>query len=569
MSENRVVSEGFIRDTYLNTDGNCKQNYCLIEQEYQEMLNTERQFRADLAELTSEELMVKLVDTPPSEQGGIVGISGYYFQMLVTIYYIIELRRGKWTFVSMEHHDDIVLGNEETKTVRFVQVKRSKEISKKVSETDIYTRTNSRNISWVDKLLENSKIFNSCEVDKQFELFCDYLVVDTSGRGKVEVQEYYRNGEEESFNWEISESDDLYQRLNQDAFDRAGQKIIYEEMYGHSLKELLGKLRFTFKTKTLDFIDTVRQKLADFINENLQEGAVGVKEEHVNWLIGELLSRCSRGQNKYLLFIDKEDAEKLIYELQVKCVEESKLASKSHDNTVLVDQAISALMEEIRGSDATSTFCHEVENALFEYRRLILSTLDKDNSIENLVNRFMKGKKLYTGGSGNNQVFINEFIKSSFIMYLRFEMFNISSEFERLLIHNSKKGEENFWISFYHAGMKNLKKAINGINGIIVETHLEEKLKLILDKTPLYTILHGQNIISGPCAIDISAEQSLENDKLPGEKRLTKVTKRMFVIPVHNINSVYTNSDEVDSVDEFIQLVESMWDTLKKAGDEN
>ncbi|MGC9298998.1 dsDNA nuclease domain-containing protein [Bacillus cereus] len=563
MSENRVVSEGFIRDKYLNADGECKRNYCLTEQEYQEMLNVERQFQADLSELTSEELVVKLVNTPPSEQGGIVGISGYYFQMLVTIYYIIELQRGKWTFVSMEHHDDIVLGNEETKTVRFVQVKSSKEISKRVSETDIYTRTDSRNISWVDKLFENSKIFNDCEVDKQFELFCDYLVVDTSGRGKVEVKGYYRNEDEESFNWEVSEADDLYQRLNQDAFDREKQKIIYEEMYGHSLKELLGKLRFTFKAKTWGFVDTIRQKLTDLINENLQDGTIGVKEEHINWLIGELLSRCSRGQNKYLLFIDKEDAEKLIYELQVKCVEGSRLASQSHDNTVLVNQAIETLMEEIRNFDVKPTFYKDIERVLLEYRQLILSTLDRDNSIENLVNRFMKGKKIYIGRVGNIQALINEFIQSSFIMYLIFDMFNISTEFERLLVHNSKKDEENFWIAFYHAGIRNFKKAISGINDIVVETQLEEKLKLILDKTPLYTILHGQNVASAPREIEISAERTLENEKLPQEQKLTKVTKRIVVIPVSNINSVYADSDEIDSMEEFIHLVEEMWGTLK------
>ncbi|OAK33679.1 dsDNA nuclease domain-containing protein [Bacillus wiedmannii] len=563
MSENRVVSEGFIRDKYLNADGECKRNYCLTEQEYQEMLNVERQFQADLSELTSEELVVKLVNTPPSEQGGIVGISGYYFQMLVTIYYIIELQRGKWTFVSMEHHDDIVLGNEETKTVRFVQVKSSKEISKRVSETDIYTRTDSRNISWVDKLFENSKIFNDCEVDKQFELFCDYLVVDTSGRGKVEVKGYYRNEDEESFNWEVSEADDLYQRLNQEAFDREKQKIIYEEMYGHSLKELLGKLRFTFKAKTWGFVDTIRQKLTDLINENLQDGTIGVKEEHINWLIGELLSRCSRGQNKYLLFIDKEDAEKLIYELQVKCVEGSRLASQSHDNTVLVNQAIATLMEEIRDFDVKPTFYKDIERVLLEYRQLILSTLDRDNSIENLVNRFMKGKKIYIGRVGNIQGLINEFIQSSFIMYLIFDMFNISTEFERLLVHNSKKDEENFWIAFYHAGIRNFKKAISGINDIVVETQLEEKLKLILDKTPLYTILHGQNVASAPREIEISAEHTLENEKLPQEQKLTKVTKRIVVIPASNINSVYADSDEIDSVEEFIHLVEEMWGTLK------
>ncbi|GAB1782015.1 dsDNA nuclease domain-containing protein [Priestia aryabhattai] len=568
MSDKNVISALPLTDTYLNSsNSDNKKNYSLTEQEHQEMVRREEIIRTELNHSTEEELLSKLLNTIPSEQGGIVGISGYYFQMLVTIYYIAELIEDKWTFVSMEYHDDIVIGNDETRTVRFIQVKSSKEISKKVSQTDIYKRTDSRNISWIDKLFENSRIFNDTEIIKQFELFCDYFIADTSGRGKVEIKDYYRNEEDDSFDWEIREEDDLYSRLKQDVFDREGQKIIWENTYGYSLKQLLGKLRFTFKAKTPYFINTIQKKLTDLINKNLQDGTIGVTEEDVNWLIGQLLSKCSKGQNKYLLFIKKDEAQKLIYELQMKCVEKSRIAAQSHDNTTLVDKAIQTLLKEIEETGATKVFCENIETALLEYRNILLSTLDRDNSIENLVNRFIKGRKIYIGGTKDIQPFVNDFIRSSFVMYLIFEMFNISSEFERLLIHNSKKGEENFWVSFYHGGIKNFKKSAKGISEIIVETDLEEKLKLILDKTPLYTILHGQNINCDPCKIEISTEQSLENDMLPTENRLTKVTKWISLIPVNEINYVYGDSDEFNSIDEFIHLIETTWEKLKKIGD--
>ena len=50
-----------------------------------------------------------IITTPTSEKGGLIAITGFYYQMLVVIEYIIEMIDGKWDYVGIELHDDIVV----------------------------------------------------------------------------------------------------------------------------------------------------------------------------------------------------------------------------------------------------------------------------------------------------------------------------------------------------------------------------------------------------------------------------------------------------------------------------
>jgi hypothetical protein len=563
MAESIAQGKLTIQESYLNATVSSKENYANNDEEYQKMIEQEYSVNKDLKELPNSDLLNKMKEIRPLEQGGVVGISGYYFQMLVTIYYIVELLEDKWTFVSMEYHDDIVVGNDDNNIVRFIQVKNSKEKIKKVSDTDVYTRKNSRNTSWIDKLFENSRIFQGMQVTNQYELFCDYIISNTSGHGKVEVQHYYRDRNNDTYNWSTSEDDDLYMKLKQDCFNKKGDKINHEEQYGRSLKDLLSILKFTYMSNSSLFKDTVIKKISDFINSKLRDGGVGVTEANLNWLIGELISRCAHGDERYLLFLEKEEAEMVFYELQKKCVEESRIASQSHDSIVLIDNGIKAFIEELKNGDATNEFCEEIEKSLNNYREIILGTLDRDNSIENVINRFQKGRKIYTSRSEDVQPYVTEFLKSSFIMYLLFEKFSVSTEFEKLLIHAGIKSDNHSWITFYHAGVRSIKKAIKSMEEIVSEkSNLEETLKLILDKSPMHTIVHGQNLTASLTTIELSTNKIIESEIIRQQKKLTNVSKKVSVIPVININEAYADPDEYTSIDELIEKINEIWNKI-------
>lgn len=136
-----------------------------------------------------------LIDTPVSERGGLVAITGFYYQMLAVIDYLIQMNQGKWDYVSLELHDDIVVVKD--KHIRFVQVKTSNSLTCQVSSTpasSIYLRSNKDieindnkskinckiSNSWIDKLILKSKHFKKEEgFFTEFELLTNYVITNS------------------------------------------------------------------------------------------------------------------------------------------------------------------------------------------------------------------------------------------------------------------------------------------------------------------------------------------------------------------------------------------------------
>jgi len=78
-----------------------------------------------------------LIDTPVSERGGLVAITGFYYQMLAVIDYFIQMKQGKWDYIAVELHDDIVAVKD--KQIRFIQVKTSNNLICEVSQSPAST----------------------------------------------------------------------------------------------------------------------------------------------------------------------------------------------------------------------------------------------------------------------------------------------------------------------------------------------------------------------------------------------------------------------------------------------
>ncbi|EMF0393429.1 DUF4297 domain-containing protein, partial [Enterococcus hirae] len=62
-----------------------------------------------------------LIETETDDDGGIIAMSGFYYQLLLTVDYIIQMLEGKWSKVIIDHHQDIIVYNSDT--VRIIQVK--------------------------------------------------------------------------------------------------------------------------------------------------------------------------------------------------------------------------------------------------------------------------------------------------------------------------------------------------------------------------------------------------------------------------------------------------------------
>ncbi|WP_153048862.1 dsDNA nuclease domain-containing protein, partial [Streptococcus suis] len=79
-----------------------------------------------------------------SDNGGIVAMTGFYYQMMVSVFYLGEVFQGKWDGMYLDHHQDIVLFNNSERIVKFIQVK-TKNRSYSPADTKIVK-------SWIPKL---------------------------------------------------------------------------------------------------------------------------------------------------------------------------------------------------------------------------------------------------------------------------------------------------------------------------------------------------------------------------------------------------------------------------------
>ena len=58
-----------------------------------------------------------------SDDGGIIAMTGFYYQMMVAVLYLGEVIQGNWDGMFLDHHQDIVLFNNSKQIIKFIQVK--------------------------------------------------------------------------------------------------------------------------------------------------------------------------------------------------------------------------------------------------------------------------------------------------------------------------------------------------------------------------------------------------------------------------------------------------------------
>ncbi|PIC87427.1 hypothetical protein CSV72_05520 [Sporosarcina sp. P20a] len=124
-----------------------------------------------------------LFNTEPEEDGGLVAMSGFYYQLLVTIHYMVEMFQGKWTNIVVDHHQDIIAYNDTT--IRFVQVKTKNVIHCPVSETLAYSE-------WIPKLISNQKMFEGYDYKLEFELVSN-CIFRQAPRVCKDFEQFYDN----------------------------------------------------------------------------------------------------------------------------------------------------------------------------------------------------------------------------------------------------------------------------------------------------------------------------------------------------------------------------------------
>ena len=136
------------------------------------------------ASINNDDLEDILLEEKTSDDGGIIAMTGFYYQMMVSVLYLGEVFQGKWDGMFLDHHQDIVLFNNSQKIVKFVQVKTKQsnfsEYDYKISQ------------SWIPKLFKtgyNIKALKEYTLEFEIVSNCHY-----SDKNKYSLLPFYSSG---------------------------------------------------------------------------------------------------------------------------------------------------------------------------------------------------------------------------------------------------------------------------------------------------------------------------------------------------------------------------------------
>lgn len=508
-----------------------------------------------------------LLSEKPEEDGGLTAIYGFYYQMLVFIEYMIEAMEGKWTFLALEYHDDIIAGNEKENRLSFTQVKTSKKSAVSITDSNlsVYNRTKSkqkglvngkkRNNSWLDKLFENAKFVKGLNLDLSFNLVTDFPIYSTQN---TNIDEYFMREKDDN---RIKEGT-IYKNLKEECFDSEGKKIDYKIRYNLELLELLKQFEFVFKP---DMVSYMRNVCSRF-NEQLGDG-LGIHESDVKWLIGELLSRCAARDSGPILFLNQEDIEQYRGALENRALDKADETIRTRKATKLVKKAMLHILDSISECSIKS----DLNKLMESYERHLLKQFDEYLTIQSIIYRFNEGKRPLLGETRNIHNFDNNliaFIKTSFLLYLINEEYKISTDFDGILIKEVRERPEAniLRVGFLNLGLElEVEDGIEKLKEIIYATSTEQQLELLWRAPKVFTIFHGELVDDVEAkAIEIPSVPKPTVSKLDSYPRANDVMPIVTIVPEKPLKRVYSKIKRTNDIPTLKTEIQDIWESMKK-----
>ncbi|WP_257351433.1 dsDNA nuclease domain-containing protein [Pseudalkalibacillus decolorationis] len=424
------------------------------------------------------DIINKLNSEPPADTGGLNAMTGFYFQLLVTLYYLVDLLEGKWNFVAIELHQDLIVGN--STDIRFVQVKskvlQDRESSVEVTKTDLYS-------DWLQKLFYMAKFFpKDNSINTQFELVTNFYIKNSP---KVKMEHYLYN---ESFNRTINEDDHLLEKIVENKTLINNIEIDFLDTYGASERDLLS--RFSINPITInprkleDFIDLISSKLGKVIGR-----AVGVSRETIDYLIGELSSRCNHSNDSSVLFITCDDAELYRKILAERAANDLDPFYRDFNSNQLIEESLARITEDFnRLSDTLKQkVCDELDTFGIELKEWVSNGI----SVIEIINRYMEGREYSSNvrkmSAHHKKEILIDILKTLFMLKIIYEKeMLISTNYRTLFV----KEVENAHISTLGLELEQSKEeGIDKLMGIILSATEEEKIQMLFQSH--YTIFQG------------------------------------------------------------------------------
>ncbi|HEM4294799.1 TPA: DUF4297 domain-containing protein, partial [Streptococcus suis] len=200
-----------------------------------------------------------------SDNGGIVAMTGFYYQMMVSVFYLGEVFQGKWDGMYLDHHQDIVLFNNSERIVKFIQVK-TKNRSYSPADTKIVK-------SWIPKLFITAYTIEKLSgFNLRFEIVSNCCYQDTKS---FNISPFYPNSDNksdkqikmlvaENFDLKNVDAESTKDSLLNQAFQNFNMKHlppeVLEDKIAISIPKILGFEHSQLSTEILN------QVIAEFFN---------------------------------------------------------------------------------------------------------------------------------------------------------------------------------------------------------------------------------------------------------------------------------------------------------------
>lgn len=317
------------------------------------------------APINNEDIEDILSTEKTSDDGGIIAMTGFYYQMMVAVLYLGEVFQGDWDGMFLDHHQDIVLFNNSNKTVKFIQVK---------TKNRTYAPVNKEIVeSWIPKLfLTAFNIKQKQDFNLKFELVSNCFFQDQKN---FNISPFYPSSE--------SRSDKVIKKSISECFNL---KVTNNN---HSNKVFLDQAFENFNMRHIPH-ESLEEKVVRNIPISLGFVSSQLSQDTLNYIISEFFKSCYNPKDASVQLISGERLNNL-REFIEKQLEESVVSAYHKSSEKIFTDYLTKLDEDYSNSKMKSDFIKEFRIFVDRFKTDIEKSLSSsDLTMMGIINRYLK-----------------------------------------------------------------------------------------------------------------------------------------------------------------------------------
>lgn len=316
--------------------------------------------------ISNEDLEDILLDEITSDNGGIVAMTGFYYQMMVSVLYLGEVFQGKWDGMFLDHHQDIVLFKNSERIVKFIQVKTK---NKSYSPVDIKIVN-----SWIPKLFMTAyNIEKLSEFDLRFEIVSNCFYQDTKS---FNISPFYPNS---------------YNKSDEQFKNQVAEKFDLKHIDDKSTKDSLLNQAFKNFNMTHLLPEVLEDKIARSIPKILGFEHSQLSTEILNQVIAEFFSACYAPKDASIQLIKGEKLDNLRQYIKKKLTENLTKEYHSKSDEKILTQYFTKLESDYSKSKLNSEFITEFKKFVDQFWQDLKKILSVSNlTMVSIINRYLK-----------------------------------------------------------------------------------------------------------------------------------------------------------------------------------